>query len=230
MEVTDKTMADVKGGTLINSNGSLKLLEVAQVPSDKLSEFTSIKKFKIFNTNNIWIKTRALKDALVSKDFNLEVIVNPKSIENDGRKVIQLETAIGSAIQHFKKSIAVNVPRTRFLPVKNCSDLFLLQSDLYLLSKGTLTLNPRRPFPSVPIIKLGDGFKKISHFLSRFATPPKILELNHLTVMGDVYFGADVTLKGTVIIVANGGSKIDIPAGSILEDKVVSGNLCIMDH
>lgn len=31
MEVTDKTMADVKGGTLINYDGTLRLLELAQV-------------------------------------------------------------------------------------------------------------------------------------------------------------------------------------------------------
>jgi UTP--glucose-1-phosphate uridylyltransferase len=37
-------------------------------------------------------------------------------------------------------------------------------------------------------------------------------------------------LKGTVIIVANHGNRIDIPSGSILENKVVSGNLRILDH
>ena len=31
MEVTDKTRSDVKGGTLINYEGSLHLLEIAQV-------------------------------------------------------------------------------------------------------------------------------------------------------------------------------------------------------
>ena len=31
MEVTDKTRADVKGGTLIQYEGKLRLLEVAQV-------------------------------------------------------------------------------------------------------------------------------------------------------------------------------------------------------
>jgi UDP-N-acetylglucosamine pyrophosphorylase len=36
--------------------------------------------------------------------------------------------------------------------------------------------------------------------------------------------------KGTVIIVANHGSRIDIPAGSILENKIINGDLRIMDH
>ena len=39
-----------------------------------------------------------------------------------------------------------------------------------------------------------------------------------------------VSLKGTVIVIANHGDRIDIPAGSCLENKIVSGNLRIMDH
>jgi len=34
MEVTDKTRADVKGGTLIQYEDKIKLLEIAQVASD----------------------------------------------------------------------------------------------------------------------------------------------------------------------------------------------------
>ena len=68
------------------------------------------------------------------------------------------------------------------------------------------------------------------NFLNRFESPPHILELDHLTVTGDVTFGAGVQLRGTVIIVANHGSRIDIPPGAILENKVVSGNLRILDH
>jgi UTP--glucose-1-phosphate uridylyltransferase len=39
-----------------------------------------------------------------------------------------------------------------------------------------------------------------------------------------------VVLRGTVIIVANHGERIDIPSGAILEDNVVSGNLRILEH
>merc|ERR1712106_1286104 len=38
MEVTEKTRADVKGGTLIHYEGKLRLLEVAQVPKDQLED------------------------------------------------------------------------------------------------------------------------------------------------------------------------------------------------
>ena len=73
-------------------------------------------------------------------------------------------------------------------------------------------------------------FKKVSDFLKRFSSVPDILELDHLTVSGNVTFGRGVSLKGTVIIIANHGDRIDIPAGSILENKIVSGNLRILDH
>lgn len=42
---------------------------------------------------------------------------------------------------------------------------------------------------------------------------------------GDVYFGRNVTLRGTVIVVANEGQRIDIPDGCILENRLLSGNL-----
>ena len=230
MEVTDKTKADIKGGTLIDYEGQVRLLEIAQVPAEHKNDFTSIKKFKIFNTNNIWVNIKAIKRVLEESSLDLEVIVNQKSMEKTGEKVIQLETAVGSAIKHFRDAHGVNVPRSRFLPVKSCSDLFLVQSDLYILAHGELKPNPKRPFPTVPLVKLGDHFKKVPNFLSRFAGPVHIMELDHLTVTGDVTFGSNVTLKGTVIIVANHGARIDIPSGSVLEDKVVSGNLRILDH
>jgi len=40
MEVTDKTRADIKGGTLIDYEGKAKLLEIAQVCSLRVSIFT----------------------------------------------------------------------------------------------------------------------------------------------------------------------------------------------
>ena len=58
MEVTDKTKADIKGGTLIDYEGSIRLLEIAQVPSEHVEDFKSVRKFKIFNTNNLWINLK----------------------------------------------------------------------------------------------------------------------------------------------------------------------------
>ncbi|RKP07863.1 UTP--glucose-1-phosphate uridylyltransferase family, partial [Thamnocephalis sphaerospora] len=229
MEVTDKTKADIKGGTIIDYDGRVRLLEIAQVPAGHTEDFKSVKKFKIFNTNNLWVNLRAVKRVLDAHELNLEIIVNHKTAAS-GEKVIQLETAVGAAIKHFKGAHGINVPRSRFLPVKSTSDLFLVTSDLYQMQHGQLQINPKRMFATVPLVKLGDHFKKVQGFLERFRTPPHILELDHLTVTGDVTFGRGVVLRGTVIIVANHGARIDIPSGSILENKVVSGNLRILEH
>ncbi|KZP34176.1 UTP-glucose-1-phosphate uridylyltransferase [Athelia psychrophila] len=224
MEVTDKTKADIKGGTLIDYEGSIRLLEIAQVPSEHAEEFKSVRKFKIFNTNNLWINLKALKKIMEAEAMELEIIINPKNNE-DGQAVIQLETAAGAAIKHFKNAHGINVPRSRFLPVKSCSDLLLIKSDIYSLEHGQLILNEARMFETTPVIKLGDHFKKIQQFQKRFKKIPKIIELDHLTVTGDVYFGRNVTLRGTVIVVANEGQRIDIPDGCILENRLLSGNL-----
>ncbi|KAI0244866.1 UTP-glucose-1-phosphate uridylyltransferase [Massospora cicadina] len=229
MEVTDKTKSDIKGGTLVDYNGQIRLLEIAQVPNEYVEDFKSVRKFKIFNTNNLWVSTKAIKRVVEQQALNLEIIVNHKTAAN-GEAVLQLETAVGAAIKHFHGAHGINVPRSRFLPVKSTSDLFLVTSDLYSQHHGVLSMNSKRMFKTVPVVKLGDHFKKVTHFLSRFPSPPHILDLDHLTVTGDVTFGKDVTLKGTVIIVANHGSRIDIPSGSVLDDKVVSGNLRILDH
>ncbi|KAG0163306.1 UTP-glucose-1-phosphate uridylyltransferase [Apophysomyces sp. BC1034] len=229
IEVTDKTKADIKGGTLIDYDGHIRLLEIAQVPEEHVEDFKSVKKFKIFNTNNLWINLKAVKRVMDEEAMDLEIIVNHKTTES-GEKVIQLETAVGAGIKHFKNAHGINVPRTRFLPVKSTSDLFLVTSNLYSLVHGELVVNPKRMFNNVPLVKLGDHFKKVQHFLQRFKTIPQILELDHLTVTGDVTFGAKVELRGTVIIVANHGERIDIPSGSILENKVITGNLRILDH
>ena len=84
-------------------------------------------------------------------------------------------------------------------------------------------MNDARLFASTPVIKLGDHFKKVANFQKRFKTIPEMVELDHLTVAGDVSFGRKVILRGTVIIVANEGSKIELPDGTILENKLVSG-------
>jgi len=230
MEVTDKTRADVKGGTLIQYEGKLRLLEGAQVPKEHTEDFKSVKKFNVFNTNNLWISLPAIQRVVEENTLDMEIIVNPKQL-NGGLNVYQLETAVGAAMKCFDNASGVNVPRSRFLPVKKTSDLLLVMSNLYSLDHGSLIMSPKRMFPSTPLVKLGDNhFKKVSAFLSRFGSIPDLLELDHITVSGDVTFGRGVSLRGTVIIIANHGDRIDIPAGAILENKIVSGNLRILDH
>ena len=111
MEVTEKTNADVKGGTIINYNKKF-MLELPMVPEDKIKEFCAIDKFKIFNTNNIWISLNSL-----SLELNIKFLKNKKIIED--KEIYQLEGIIGSVLDSIKKSKILKVKRDRFTPVKN---------------------------------------------------------------------------------------------------------------
>lgn len=138
METTEKTESDVKGGTLVLRDGRLRLLEIAQVPEAHVQDFQDLSTFKVFNTNNIWIRVSALKSKLESGKLDLDLIVNPKTV--GGVDVIQLETAMGSAIGVFENSVSVVVPRSRFLPVKSVADLDLLRGQfgktVYIFANG----------------------------------------------------------------------------------------------
>ena len=78
--------------------------------------------------------------------------MNPKTLD-DGMNVIQLETAVGAAMKCFTKCKGINVPRSRFLPVKKTSDLLLIMSNLYKLNNGSLVMAPERMFQTTPLIK-----------------------------------------------------------------------------
>ncbi|KAH7276925.1 hypothetical protein KP509_39G026800 [Ceratopteris richardii] len=220
MEVTPKTLADVKGGTLISYEGRVQLLEIAQVPDEHVGEFKSIQKFKIFNTNNLWVNLKAIKRLVEADALNMEIIPNPKEV--DGVKVLQLETAAGAAIRFFDKAIGINVPRSRFLPVKATSDLLLVQSDLYTIEDGLVIRNPARTKAENPAIELSSEFKKVADFLKRFKSIPSILHLDSLKVTGDVWFGSGIVLKGKVIVEAKKGEKLVLPDDLTLEDQLVT--------
>ena len=93
-----------------------------------------------------------------------------------------------------------------------------------------MEMNPQRKLQSVPTIKWDAEFRLISGYKKRIPFLPNILHLDHLTVSGSVRFGKNVTLKGTVIIVATHGGEIHIPDGAILENNVVGGELNIVEH
>ncbi|MBT6346651.1 MAG: UTP--glucose-1-phosphate uridylyltransferase [Nitrospina sp.] len=210
MEMTPKTPADVKGGTLYQQNGKLKLLEIARVPDDKIDEFCDQNKFKVFNTNNIWINLVALNDRLQQGPLDLTVLVNPKNIE--GIDVVQLETAIGSALECFTDAVGLTVPRERFLPVKKNDDLLLVRSNLFSLDKGKLKRNPDRKIPQLPEINLGEFLQNIENFQTCMPVIPDLIDLEALKIEGDVRFAGKASLKGKVKL--KGLNKtLTLPAG-----------------
>ncbi len=209
IEMTPKTPADVKGGTLYVDKDRLKLLEIGSVPEEHVAEFCSQKKFKIFNTNNIWINLVALKEQMGKGGVELEIIGNRKSIGQV--PVVQLETALGSAINSIDGACGMVVSRDRFLPVKKTSDLLLLRSDLFVFDKGEPKKNSARKLKGLPEILLGPEFDILEDFQKRI---PKILhctDLRSLVITGDVRFEGECTLKGDVSLIATEGDAIVIP-------------------
>ena len=134
IELTNKTLNDTKGGTLIKYEDNYKMFEVAQCPPENLDQFTSLDVFKFFNTNNVWINLETIEKVIQSNYLEkVDLIINPKKLK-DGRDCIQLEYAIGGMVTFFDNVKCYLVPRNRFIPVKRNSDLDLVRSNNYLLS------------------------------------------------------------------------------------------------
>jgi UTP--glucose-1-phosphate uridylyltransferase len=216
MEVSPKTAADTKGGTLYQEKGRIKLLEVANVPPEHIVEFCGQQKFKIFNTNNIWINLVRLKELLEEGPLDLDVIVNRKMVK--GQSVLQLETAVGTAFNCFPGAVGLIVPRDRFFAVKRTSDLLYLWSDLFRLARGSFKRNPERINPDLPRITLHEPFGDLQEFQKRIPVAPSIVGLDSLEIGGAVRFNGAVTLKGTVRLIANKKS-LRIPKGAVLENE-----------
>merc|ERR1711966_517617 len=138
MECCERTENDKKGGHLAirNSDKHLVLRESAMCADEDEPAFQDITKHRFFNTNNLWIQLEKLQQ-IVKKSggfIPLPMIKNKKTVDpkdDSSQKVVQLETAMGAAIECFKGATAIVVPRTRFAPVKKCNDLLLLRSDAY---------------------------------------------------------------------------------------------------
>lgn len=202
MEVTRRTSADKKGGHLAFKNDQLILRELAQTNPEDQDAFADINRHKFFNTNNLWLDLKELKKILKAKDYklNLPLIRNAKTVNptnHHSTPIFQIETAMGAAIEIFPNSQAIEVPRTRFAPVKTTNDLLLVRSDLYELNEK-FELQPKDANLQKPVIDLDPRFYKfIQDFEARFpAGNPTLAECKELKVEGDFTFGANVKIKG----------------------------------
>ena len=212
MEVTARTEADRKGGHLAQATaGGLLLRESAQCPPDETVQFQDITRHRYFNTNNLWIDLKALARFMdeTGAPPDLPVIVNRKTVDPRDTKstpVLQLETAMGAAIAVLPGASAIDVPRSRFAPVKTTDDLLALWSDAYVLGDDArLSLDPRR-HGVPPAVKLDPNYyKSWPDFAARFpAGAPSLLECDALTVEGDIHWGAGVRIRGRVTLRAAG--------------------------
>lgn len=202
MEVTRRTGADRKGGHLAvrKADGQLLLREVAQCPDGDLEAFQDIDRHQFFNTNSIWLRLDLLKEKLDACGgvIPLPMIQNRKTVDprdKDSTEVIQLEVAMGAAIESFDGAQAIEVPRSRFAPVKTTGDLFSLRSDAYeVSSNGRVSLIAERG-GKPPVVDLDARYKFVDS-LNELGMP-SLAGCDSLTVKGEVRFEDGVVIRGS---------------------------------
>jgi UTP--glucose-1-phosphate uridylyltransferase len=215
MEVKRRSEADKKGGHLARAkSGRLVLRETAQCPEDEIASFQDVSLYKYFNTNNLWIDLAALRRALDEHGgvMPLPLIRNEKHVDPldaSSARVVQLETAMGSAISCFDGARAIEVPSLRFAPVKSTGDLLAIRSDAYVLGPDHRIL----PAPGGPgdqlVIDLDPAFfKRVDQLDARTPHgPPSLIRARRLVVRGDYTFAKGEVIEGDVRIEAPPGGR-----------------------
>jgi UDP-N-acetylglucosamine pyrophosphorylase len=205
MEVATRTAADRKGGHLAcrRTDGHLLLREGAQCPVEDETQFQDITRHRFFNTNNLWIRLDHLKAELEKRGgvLPLALITNTKTVDpRDAAspKVIQIESAMGAAIECFAKTGAIQVPRSRFAPVKTTSDLLALRSDAYRLTEDHLLVLDESRHGEPPVIDLDSKhYKLLADFEAAFPHgAPSLVHCESLTVIGKKIFPVNLVLRG----------------------------------
>jgi UTP--glucose-1-phosphate uridylyltransferase len=224
MEVVQGTEADRKGGHVARrrSNGQLVLRETAQTPSEDEESFRDYRRWRYYNTNSLWIDLQVLSETLDRSDGVLELplIVNHKTVDPrdaSSTPVIQLESAMGAAIESFPGASLLLVPRTRFAPVKTTDDLLVLRSDVYEVADDMDVTPVNGGGGSLPYVELDKRFYRlIDDFERRFPDgPPSLRDATRLVVHGDVTFGANVRVRGAVELDVS--EPTEVTSGSLLE-------------
>ena len=207
-EVAQRTVNDRKGGhvAIRRRDGRIILRESAMVADGEQDLFQDTSRHQWFNTNNLWVGLDELDELMRRRDgvLGLPIIVNRKTVDpkrKDSPKVIQIESAMGTAVEAFEGSVALRVPRTRFRPVKTTNELLLLRSDVFELDEQSRVVS--RIDHAEPRIALHEAYRFVSDFDERFPHgAPSLRQCTSLRVAGDVTFGADVCVVGDVEVVA----------------------------
>ncbi len=215
IEAVRRTPSDRKGGHFARrtSDGRLVLRETAQTLEEDQDALADLSRHQFCSTNNLWFDLVAMRDELDRRDgiLGLAMIKNVKTVDPadpDSPEVIQIETAMGAAIEVFEGAQLVEVTRERFLPVKTTNDLLVLRSDCYRLTDSH-HLALADGVDAVPFVDLDSRFyKRVHDFDARFPEGvPSLRSAVELRVEGDWTFGADVVVEG--------GATLDGPGGRV---------------
>ena len=222
MEVAERTTADRKGGHLARrrSDGRLLLRESAQCPKAEEAQFQDIQVHRFFNTNNLWLRLDHLKPALQGNggSLSLPLITNSKTIDPrdpNSPRVLQLESAMGAAIECFPQTGALVVPRTRFAPVKTTSDLLALRSDAYHVTEDLRLVLDESREGQPPVVDLDGRYKMIADFEKCFPNGvPSLVRCRSIKIEGPMRFEAGVTCEGNVQFINRSAETRPVPPGT----------------
>ncbi len=219
-ELCRRTINDKKGGHLAirKADGQLILRDTAQTAPEEMDYFTDEFRHPFFHTNNLWFDLVALRKALTERHsvLGLPLIRNEKTVDpgdSSSTPVIQVESAMGAAIEVFEGATAICVGRDRFLPVKTTNELLLLRSDVYsLTAEGKLVATT----DNSPEISLDSShYKLVDEFSRRIPSAPSLRKATSLKVKGDWTFEPGVIVTGAVELPDEGAPSV-VPAGTRL--------------
>ncbi|WP_182525769.1 UTP--glucose-1-phosphate uridylyltransferase [Nocardioides dongkuii] len=214
IEATRRTPSDRKGGHFARrkGDGRLVLRETAQTLDADREALADLDRHRFTSTNNLWFDLRAMRDALDQREgiLGLPLIRNVKTVDPGDPstpEVIQVETAMGAAIEVFEGSRLIEVGRERFVPVKTTNDLLVLRSDVYDIG-GDFVLDPTTT--ALPFVDLdSDHYKLVSEFDKRFPEgAPSLRKADALRVSGDWTFGRGVEVVGEVSLDATSAQRV----------------------
>jgi UTP--glucose-1-phosphate uridylyltransferase len=221
IEAVRRTANDRKGGHFARrkEDGRIILRESAQTRPEDRDALADLDRHRFTSTNNLWFDLAEMKQALVARGgvLGLPLIRNLKHLDPSDPKtpeVIQIETAMGAAIEVFEKARTIEVGRDRFVPVKTTDDLLVLRSDVYDIG-GDFVLD--QAGDGVPFVGLDPSvYKLVGEFDKRFPEgAPSLREATSLTVEGDWTFGRGVAIKGDVSLDRRSSAQ-RIPADAVL--------------
>jgi UTP--glucose-1-phosphate uridylyltransferase len=225
-EVVRRTPADRKGGQLVRrtSDGRVILRETAQTLAEDKAVATDAAVHPFVTTNNLWLDLQALKTEMERAGGVLELplIRNEKTVDptdKSSTEVIQIESAMGAAIEVFEGAAVIEVDRSRFVPVKTTNDLLILRSDVYRSTDDhrLVAVAPE------PFIDLDPAYyATIDAFDQRLPHPPHLTEATALRVRGDWTFGRDVVVRGDAEL-TDPGTPSQVPDGAVVDAGGVGG-------
>ncbi|GAW51168.1 UTP--glucose-1-phosphate uridylyltransferase [Nocardioides sp. PD653] len=215
IEAVRRTPSDRKGGHFARrkSDGRIVLRESAQTLDADKDALADLDRHKYCSTNNLWFDLAAMKHALDVRQgiLGLPLIRNVKTLDPGDKstpEVIQIETAMGAAVEVFEGSRLIEVGRDRFVPVKTTNDLLVLRSDVYDIGQDFVL---DQTAVEIPFVDLDDDFYKlVGDFDKRFPHgAPSMKKASSLRVEGDWTFAGGVQVVGDVTLEAASAQRVD---------------------